>query len=253
MQKSFPPPHSLSPPLFRKKILRSARLCPFPSVAAPAPSPFLSSSSSLPNNKMPVTRVIILPGNGAGDVRAPGCNWYAWMERTLKKEFGDEVHVALENMPDPVTARRELWLPFTREKMGADEHTVVLGHSSGAVAAVRLAEETKLYGIILVGVCHTDLGDANERASNYYPLPDGSNQWRWEQAVANTNFVSIFASADDPFLPYSEQEHVRDQLCKKEGSKFFGFPAEEGRGHWQDEHQKEILQHTIKVVRESRR
>ena len=36
--------------------------------------------------------------------------------------------------------------------------------SSGAVAAMRLLEKTPLLGAVLVSACHTDLGDAGERA-----------------------------------------------------------------------------------------
>ena len=45
-----------------------------------------------------------------------------------------------------------------------DANTVLVGHSSGAVAAMRLLEKTPLLGAVLVSACHTDLGDAGERA-----------------------------------------------------------------------------------------
>ena len=57
----------------------------------------------------------------------------------------------LRNMPDPVTARRSIWLPFMKTELGVDEDTVIIGHSSGACAAVRFAEENKVAGIVLVG------------------------------------------------------------------------------------------------------
>ena len=54
-------------------------------------------------------------------------------------------------MPDPITARRSIWLPFMKEELGVDHQTIVIGHSSGACAAVRFAEMHKVGGIILVG------------------------------------------------------------------------------------------------------
>ncbi|KAJ9446043.1 hypothetical protein DIPPA_24022 [Diplonema papillatum] len=42
-------------------------------------------------------------------------------------------------MPNPEVARRGVWLPFTKDRLGANERSLVIGHSSGAVAAVRLA------------------------------------------------------------------------------------------------------------------
>ena len=57
----------------------------------------------------------------------------------------------LRNMPDPITARRSIWLPFMKEELAVDHQTIIIGHSSGACAAVRFAELYKVAGIILVG------------------------------------------------------------------------------------------------------
>ena len=46
---------------------------------------------------------------------------------------------------------RSIWLPFMKENLLVDEETIIIGHSSGACAAVRYAEENKVAGIILVG------------------------------------------------------------------------------------------------------
>ena len=54
-------------------------------------------------------------------------------------------------MPDPITARRSIWLPFMKDELGVDEQTIIIGHSSGACAAVRFAETNKVAGIVLVG------------------------------------------------------------------------------------------------------
>jgi len=70
-------------------------------------------------------------------------------------------------MPDPNAARRNIWVPHIQDKFGLDENTIIIGHSSGAECAMRLAEVNKLYGIVIVAGCHTDLGDAGERASGW--------------------------------------------------------------------------------------
>ena len=57
----------------------------------------------------------------------------------------------LRNMPDPITARRSIWLPFLKDDLEVDQDTIIIGHSSGACAAVRFAETNKVAGIILVG------------------------------------------------------------------------------------------------------
>lgn len=52
-------------------------------------------------------KFVIVPGNGAGEVTC--ANWYGWVSKKLK-EAG--VSCLLQNMPDPVTARESVWLPF---------------------------------------------------------------------------------------------------------------------------------------------
>ena len=41
-------------------------------------------------------------------------------------------------------ARAKYWLPFLK-KLGEDEETILIGHSSGAVSAMSYAENNKIY------------------------------------------------------------------------------------------------------------
>ena len=54
------------------------------------------------------------------------------------------------------------------EVLKADENSIIVGHSSGAEAAMRYCEEHKVRGIVLVAACHTDLGHPSEAISGYY-------------------------------------------------------------------------------------
>lgn len=146
-------------------------------------------------------RVILLHGNG-GCTAADG--WLPFVERDLAALGLDVVN---RTFPDDVRARASIWLPFL-ETLGADARTVLIGHSSGAVAAMRFAETHQLLGSVLVGVCHTDLGDADERASGYYRDP-----WRWDAIRGNQQWIGLFHSADDPLIPVSEARFVARQLA----------------------------------------
>eukprot|EP00957_Ditylum_brightwellii_P169180 12877623-Ditylum_brightwellii.AAC.1 len=141
-------------------------------------------------------RVVILPGNGCTNVR--NANWYGWLEQRLKTDSRPGVSFApndiiLRDMPDPHRARRSKWLPFIRSEMldckdDADDHgksreTIIVGHSSGAEAAMRLAETTPVAGLVLVAACHTDLGEPNETRSGWYPPSGGP--WLWEDIRTN--------------------------------------------------------------------
>ena len=160
-------------------------------------------------------KVILIHGNGgctAGDL------WLPYLERELTA-LG--LSVTNQTFPDNVRARAHYWLPFL-EELGADEHTILIGHSSGAVAAMRYAETHRLFGSVLVGVCHTDLGDPFEAASGYYRDP-----WQWQQVRDHQRWIAIYQSTDDPHIPVAEARFVAAQLkCS-----YFEFTD---RGHFVD-------------------
>ncbi len=45
--------------------------------------------------------------------------------------------VVLTDMPDPYEAKEKIWVPFLLGHCKADEHTIMIGHSSGAEATMR--------------------------------------------------------------------------------------------------------------------
>ena len=145
-------------------------------------------------------KAIFIHGNGgctAGDI------WLPWLERELTALGVDVIN---ETFPDNIKARARVWLPHL-EALGANEHTILIGHSSGAVAAMRYAETHRLLGSILVGVCHTDLGDAFEAASGYYQAP-----WQWQRIRDNQQWIAVYSSSDDPLIPIAEPRFVAAQL-----------------------------------------
>ncbi|KAJ8794418.1 hypothetical protein J1605_003185 [Eschrichtius robustus] len=78
-------------------------------------------------------KAVIVPGNGGGDVATYG--WYGWVKRRLEQIPGFQC--LAKNMPDPITARESIWLPFMETELHCDEETIIIGHSSGAIAAMR--------------------------------------------------------------------------------------------------------------------
>jgi uncharacterized protein len=163
-------------------------------------------------------RVIIVPGNGCSPVHS--ANWYSWMERKLTDSSAFS-EVILRDMPDPVEAKERVWIPFIINELKADENTILIGHSSGAVAAMRLLEQHKLKGCVLVSACHTDLGCESERIAGYYSRP-----WEWSSIRSNAQWILQYHSEDDPFIPRSEADHVAENLsseyyCFEDKSHFF--------------------------------
>src|SRR5579885_39511 len=146
------------------------------------------------------TKIILIHGNGGGTM---GDHWYPYIKENLEKTG---VEVIARDFPDAQLARASFWLPFLKE-LEAGENTILIGHSSGAVAAMRFAEQNTILGSILVGACYTDLGDDTERASGYYDHP-----WNWEKIKQNQQWIVQFASTDDPYIPIAEAQYIHEHL-----------------------------------------
>jgi pimeloyl-ACP methyl ester carboxylesterase len=74
------------------------------------------------------------------------------------------------NFPDPDVCHQSRWIPFVRDELGADERTVVVGHSTGALLAMRLLETQQLAGAILVS-CAQRVDDVLVKQRFPWPRP----------------------------------------------------------------------------------
>lgn len=148
-----------------------------------------------------MAKVIFIPGNGGSTTHD---NWFPNVQSALE-QHGFEVIAA--EFPDSQLARKSYWIPFLLNELKVDHNTILIGHSSGAVAAMRLAEKHQLLGTILVGACYTDLGIEMEKVSGYYNRP-----WNWEAIRNNQQWIALFASQDDPWIPIEEPRHIHAKL-----------------------------------------
>ncbi len=174
-------------------------------------------------------KVIFIPGNGGGSTDS---EWFPWLKSELETL---DVEVISPGMyPDSVLARAEFWLPFI-ESLGADEHTILLGWSSGAEAAMRYAETHKILGSVLIAAYHTDLGHEDEKASGYFDTP-----WNWEAIKRNQKWIVQFSSLDDPFIPIEEARFVHEKLS----TDYYELP---NAGHFYPMSEFPALLATIKI------
>lgn len=152
-------------------------------------------------------KVIIIPGNGGGK---PSDNWFPYLEKRLSEKGFEVVN---REFPDSMLAREKHWIPFLQE-LKADPSTVLVGHSSGAIAAMRYAQAHVILGSVLVGAYHSDLGMETEKLSGYFDTP-----WNWTAIRKNQQWIGIFASADDPWIPIEEPRFLHAKL----GSDYFEY------------------------------
>ncbi len=89
-------------------------------------------------------KALIIPGNSNTAITE---NWFQYVKKELE---GMGIEVIAENMPDPDLARKKYWIPFIKEKLST-ENSILIGHSSGAVAIMRYLEENKCRLAVLWG------------------------------------------------------------------------------------------------------
>ncbi len=176
-------------------------------------------------------KIIFIPGNGGGNPTKD--HWFPY----LKEEFENRgIEVISREFPDSYIARQNKWLPFI-EALGADENTVLIGHSSGAIAAMRYAEKHKILGSVLVSGYHTHLWNPLEIISGYFWEP-----WDWETIKKNQKFIIQFNSSDDDFIPIEEAQFVHEKL----GSDYTEFSD---RSHFFQNTFPEIVEKVLNYIK----
>ncbi len=103
----------------------------------------------------------------------------------LKKELEHlGVKVDAPQFPDTELARSSYWPPFLEKELKADQNTFIVGHSSGAITAMRYAETHSILGSAFIGAYYTDLGIETEKLSGYFNTP-----WDWETIKKNQKWI----------------------------------------------------------------
>ena len=168
-------------------------------------------------------KCIFIHGNGGGSVSD---HWFPWLKDELEKL---NLSVISRNFPDPKLARQSIWLPFMENELKVDNSTIIIGHSTGALAAMRYAEKNPIYASVLIGAPYTDCGEENERLSGYYDRP-----WNWQAIKNNQKWILQFHSPDDPYVPVAEARFIHQQL----GSEYYELPNRQHFGGEGDKDQK---------------
>jgi len=146
-------------------------------------------------------KIVFIPGNGGG---SPNDSWFPSVKKDLETKG---LQVIAKEFPDNDLARMSSWIPFLLDELDVDKNTILVGHSTGAIAAMRLAETVPILGSILVGAYHTDLGIEKEKLSGYFDAP-----WDWQKIKQNQQWIVLFASQDDPWIPIEEPRFLHTQL-----------------------------------------
>lgn len=179
-------------------------------------------------------KVIFIHGNGADSWMFA---WSPWLEKELKA-LG--VEAIFGTFPDKKLARARYWLPYLKNELKADENTILVGWSSGAVASMRFAEENKIFASLLVAPCYNDLGLESERISGYF-----DKEWNWEKIRENQKYIGMFYSKNDEFIPLADFEYIKEHLKPD-----YVFQSED-KGHFMKQKEfPEIFEYIKKIIKD---
>lgn len=136
-------------------------------------------------------------GNPKGD-------WYPWIKKELEKKgykvFAPDLPTMRTNLPD-----MEKQLAVIGKTVEVDEDTMVIGHSLGAVLALRLAEKESFQKMFLVS--GWDFNDLTKEHRLFWP--DKINH---SEIIKNVNEVYVFHSDNDPYITACQAEDMSKRL-----------------------------------------
>ncbi len=139
----------------------------------------------------------------------PYSEWYPWMKTTLE---GMGYLVVAPKFPSPAGQSYESWKVVIKNYINTfDTETLMIGHGTGGLFALRLAQEStvKLRGLFLVAAYGGPIGNIGYDRINktfYEPVLD------WKKIIEHTSLIRIYAGADDPFVPKSATQELADNL-----------------------------------------
>lgn len=152
---------------------------------------------------MPVKRVIIVHGHAA----KPTMHWFIDLENFLQRAGYQDI--LIPRMPNPQLPTISRWkrrlVPFIEDS----EQTAIIGHSFGAITALRLASdlapERKL-GAVIVVACPIKWVWGRIPARVLYREPD------WEHVHQSVSRQAIIHSNNDWIAPVKNATYMQNKL-----------------------------------------
>lgn len=151
-------------------------------------------------------------------------NWFPWLEEQLK---ANGYVVWTPNLPQSNKPNIERYKEFVFPRWNFDEDSIIVGHSSGAVAALaflqELPKEMKIHAVYSVAGFLGNLDwDALDDIASY--------PFRWTRLKRKVQKIVLFHSDDDPYVPLDHgkklQALLNAELVIMPGQKHFSVSTE---------------------------
>jgi hypothetical protein len=145
-----------------------------------------------------------------GTLGSPKGNWFDWLKEELEQKG---LKVWLPQLPRAEQPSLREWSEFVRDNCPfvVNENTLIVGHSSGAVLALILAQQNPelVGGVVAVSVFHENSLDW-EPNSRLFDV-----EFDWPKIQANAKQLLFVHSDNDPYVPLDQAKYVADN-CKAE-------------------------------------
>lgn len=135
-------------------------------------------------------------------------NWFPWLKEELEKRSWEVWVPDLPSANEPDISRYNQFI-FANREFVFSEKTCLIGHSSGAVAALgllqSLPENTSIDTCILVSVFENDLGWGNLKRLFETRLA-------YETISKKAKRFILIHSDNDPYIPLDQPKHINKKL-----------------------------------------
>lgn len=144
-----------------------------------------------------------------GTSGSPEGNWFPWLKKELEN-LGIEVFVP--KFPTPEGQSLESWLKaFEPYQKYVNENSIFVGHSMGPALIWRLLERrtSPVKAAILVAPFDDFLGlpDFDKLVESFVNKP-----FDWQKIKQNCPKFTVFASDNDPYIPFKQTERIVKSL-----------------------------------------
>jgi len=138
-----------------------------------------------------------------GTLGSPDGNWLQWLKKALEKRG---LKVWLPQLPQPEQPSLRKWQQFIKEHcpFPINTETLIVGHSSGAILALVIAENNmeKIGAIVDVSVFH-------DNSLQWQPNDQLFDvQFDWTAIREGVNDLLFIHSDNDPYVPLNQAQLV---------------------------------------------
>ncbi len=138
----------------------------------------------------------------------PEENWFPWLKKQLESM---NYEVIVPKFPTPLDQSLESWMRvFSNYESKINEETVMIGHSLGAAFILNYLEKTnkKIKAAYLIAGFHKLLGNQYDDLNKTFV----GKEFNWEKIMQSCNKFFIFASENDPYIPFEISKELTEKL-----------------------------------------